>query len=161
MQFVCHGVCLQALNRGKPPLQCKPPPSPQPSRQCVPPWTEGSGGLLPACTNPSVWFEDDAVFWCLSPVDAQISAAGWQSERMLAGNPRKLVSDLSQSCWWCRDTLHHTQAWHRVFPAAWHRLELIGLSRNLQSVLYCLRGLKSTVKFQYSYQKTCFLFLHW
>lgn len=91
-------------------------------------------------------------------VDAQISAAGWQSERMLVGNPRKLVSDLSQSRCWCRDTLHHMQAWHRVFPAAWHRLESIALSRNLQSVLYCLRGLKSTVKFQYSYKKTVFYF---
>lgn len=47
--------------------------------------------------------------------DAQISAAGWQCERMLVGNPRKLVSDLSQSRCWCRDALHHTQAWHRVF----------------------------------------------
>lgn len=91
-------------------------------------------------------------------VDAQISAAGWQSESMLVGNPRKLVSDLSQSRCWCRDTLHHTQAWHGVFPAAWHRLESIALSRKLQSVLCCLRGLKSTVKFQYSYKNPVFYF---
>lgn len=54
--------------------------------------------------------------------------------------------------------LHHTQAWHGVFPAAWHRLESIALSRKLQSVLYSLRGLKSTVKFQYSYKTPVFYF---